>query len=70
MNTANKITMSRIVMSVIILIILLFPWNQVNIDIPTYIIKGNLIINLKYIIAGALFIIASITDFIDGKVAR
>ena len=70
MNTANKITMSRIVLSIIILIILLFPWNQVNIDIPTYILKGNLVINLKYIIAGALFIIASITDFIDGKVAR
>ena len=70
MNAANKITMSRIALSVIILIVLLFPWNQVNIDIPTYILKGNLIINLKYIIAGALFIIASITDFIDGKVAR
>ena len=70
MNAANKITMSRIVMSIIILIILLFPWNQVNIDIPTYILKGNLIINLKYIIAGVLFIIASITDFVDGKVAR
>lgn len=70
MNTANKITMSRIVLSIIILIILLFPWNQVHIDIPTYILKGNLVINLKYIIAGALFIIASITDFIDGKVAR
>jgi len=70
MNTANKITMSRIVLSVIILIILLFPWHQVNIDIPTYILKGNIIINLKYIIVGILFIIASLTDFIDGKVAR
>ncbi len=70
MNTANKITMSRIVLSIIILIILLFPWNQVNIEMPSYILKGNLIISLKYIIAGVLFIIASITDFIDGKVAR
>ena len=70
MNTANKITMSRIVLSIIILIVLLFPWNQVNIEMPSYIIKGNLIISLKYIIAGVLFIIASITDFIDGKVAR
>jgi len=67
MNTANKITMSRIILSVIILIVLLFPWNQVNIDIPTYIIKGNIIINLKYIIVGILF---TLTDFIDGKVAR
>lgn len=70
MNAANKITMSRIVLSIIILFILLFPWHQVNIDIPTYILKGNLIISLKYIIVGVLFIIASLTDFIDGKVAR
>ena len=70
MNTANKITMSRIFLSIIILIVLLFPWHQANIEMPTYIINGNLIINLKYIIAGILFIIASITDFIDGKVAR
>ena len=70
MNTANKITMSRIVLSVIILIILLFPWYQVGVSIPTYTLRGSIVIDLRYIIAGCLFIIASITDFIDGKVAR
>ena len=70
MNTANKITMSRIVLSVIILLILLFPWHQVGIDIPTYIVNGSITIDLRYIIAGVLFIIASLTDFVDGKVAR
>ena len=70
MNTANKITMSRIVLSVIILLILLFPWHQVGIDIPTYIVNGNMTIDLRYVISGVLFIIASLTDFIDGKVAR
>lgn len=70
MNTANKITMSRIFLSIIILIVLLFPWHQFGIDIPTYIVNGNMVIELKYIIAGILFIIASLTDFIDGKVAR
>ena len=70
MNTANKITMSRIVLSVIILFILLFPWHQVGVDIPTYIVNGSMTIDLRYIISGVLFIIASITDFIDGRVAR
>ncbi len=70
MNTANKITMSRIVLSVIILIILLFPWHQVGVDIPTYLVNGSIVMDLRYIIAGVLFIIASLTDFIDGKVAR
>ena len=70
MNTANKITMSRIVLSVIILLVLMLPWHQFGIDMPTYILNGSMTIDLRYIIAGVLFIIASITDFIDGKVAR
>ena len=70
MNTANKITMSRIVLSVIIIFILLFPWHQVGVEIPTYILNGNMTIDLRYVISGVLFIIASITDFVDGKVAR
>lgn len=70
MNTANKITMSRIILSVIILILLLFPWHQVGIDMPVYIVNGNINMELKYIIAGVLFIVASLTDFVDGKVAR
>lgn len=70
MNAANKITMSRIVLSIIILIILLFPWYQVGVSIPTYLIDGRITIDLRYIVAGILFIIASITDFVDGKVAR
>lgn len=70
MNTANKITMSRIFLSAIILLILLLPWHQFGINIPTYIINGNMTIDLRYIISGVLFIIASMTDFIDGKVAR
>lgn len=70
MNKANKITMSRIILSVIILIILLFPFHQIGIDMPSYIVNGNITIEIKYIIAGVLFVIASITDFFDGRVAR
>ena len=70
MNTANKITMSRIVLSVIILIILLFPWHQVGVNIPTYLVNGSIVMDFRYIIAGVLFIIASLTDFFDGRVAR
>jgi len=70
MNTANKITMSRIFLSVIILVLLLFPWHQVGIDMPVYIVNGSINMDLRYIIAGVLFIIASLTDFVDGKIAR
>ena len=70
MNKANKITMSRIIMSVIIIIILLFPFHEVGIDFPTFLIKGSIVVDTKYIIVGVLFIIASFTDFLDGYVAR
>lgn len=70
MNLANKITMSRIFMAVIIMVLLLFPFYQFGIEFPTYVIAGRITVDLKYIIAGVIFIVASITDFIDGNVAR
>lgn len=70
MNKANKITMSRVIMSFIIMILLLFPFELLNIKLPTYIFNGNIYIELKYIIAGIIFIIASLTDFFDGYIAR
>ena len=70
MNLANKITLSRIFLSIMILVLLLFPWYQVGIDMPVYSLNGNMTIELKYIIAGVLFVVASLTDFIDGHIAR
>ena len=70
MNKANKITMSRIIMSIIIIAILLFPFHEIGVDFPTYLIRGKIVIDLKYIIIGLLFIIASLTDYFDGYVAR
>ena len=70
MNLANKITMSRVIMSVVIMVLLLFPFEVVGIDMPTYLFNGNIQIELKYIIAGVIFVIASLTDFFDGYVAR
>lgn len=70
MNLANKITMSRVILSIVIMILLLFPFDQVGLSLPTYLIHGNIVVDFKYIIAGVLFIIASLTDFVDGRVAR
>ena len=69
MNLANKITLSRVVLSIVIMI-MLFPFDGLGIDLPSYVLKGNIYVELKYIVAGVLFIIASLTDFIDGRVAR
>ncbi len=70
MNLPNKITVSRIILSVIVLIIMVFPFYQIGFDWPTYLIAGRLEVNLKYILCAVLFIIASTTDFLDGYIAR
>ena len=70
MNLPNKITMSRIFLSIIIILILLFPFDASGFILPKLFINETIVVDLKYVIAGFLFIIASITDFIDGYIAR
>lgn len=73
MNLPNKLTISRIVMSVLIIIILLggeYITSLFGIDVPKLFINEAIVIDIKYIIAGILFIIASLTDFLDGYIAR
>lgn len=73
LNLPNKITFIRIIMSFIIIAILVLPFDMLGIKFPVLYIKAHnesLVIDLRYIISGILFIIASLTDFIDGKIAR
>lgn len=70
MNLPNKITITRIFLAFIVLILLIFPFYQIDFHFPTYLVFGKVTLDLKYIIAGGLFIIASITDFLDGYIAR
>ena len=70
MNLPNKITVSRIILSIAILTILVFPFYQVGINWPNYMIDGRIDVSLKYIVCAILFIIASLTDSLDGYIAR
>ena len=70
MNLPNKITMIRIFLSLIIISILLFPFDALGIDMYKLFINETIVVELKYLIAGILFILASITDFLDGYIAR
>lgn len=69
MNLPNKITIIRIILSVLILVIMMIPWYSLGIEWPEYSV-GNITVNIKYIIVGILFLIASLSDFIDGYLAR
>ncbi len=70
MNLPNKITISRLILSIIIIIILIFPFDTVGINLPKLFINETLVVDIKYLIAGVLFIIASLSDFLDGYIAR
>ena len=59
MNLPNKITMCRIVLAVIVLLLLMFPYGAIGVNVPVYQITGNITLKLNYIVAGVLFIIAS-----------
>lgn len=70
MNLPNKLTMLRLFLSLLIIILLLFPFDATGITIPKLFINESMVIDIKYIIAGILFILASFTDFLDGYLAR
>lgn len=70
MNLPNKITVSRIVLAIIIIILLLLPFEKVGIGFPEITVSSSIRINLKYILCGALFLIACLTDAVDGYIAR
>lgn len=69
MNIPTKLTVSRLILSLVIIFILLFPWSMINVTIPQVLVS-DVTVDIRYPIAGVLFIIASLTDFLDGYLAR
>lgn len=71
MNLPNKLTVLRLILSVVVIILLVFPFYAIGIQFPQYNISGiSSPVELQYLIAGVIFIIASVTDFLDGYIAR
>src|SRR5574344_1722735 len=70
MKLPNRISFSRIVIALLIVVILLFPFDSAGIDTLKIFINESIDVDIKYIIVGVLFVIASLTDLFDGYVAR
>ncbi len=73
MNLPNKLTIVRIILTIFIIILLVFPFYTLGYNFPKYEVTAfgsSIQIGLEYIISGVLFIIASLTDFLDGYLAR
>ena len=70
MNVPNRITICRIMLSILLLIIMIFPIDKMGVSFPEFQLAGKLVIDSKYLICGIIFLIASLTDFLDGYLAR
>lgn len=68
-NFPTKLCFLRIIFAFLIILLLLFPFYRLDITFPSILYK-DMIIDLRYIICGIIFIFASITDYFDGKIAR
>ena len=69
MNLPTKITVTRLLLTVVIIILLCFPFSLIGFHFPKFDV-GGVEVQLQYIISGVIFIIASMTDFLDGYLAR
>ena len=69
MNLPNRITIVRLFLTLVIILLLCVPFSSFGIQFPKYDVNG-VVVEFNYIIAGFIFIIASLTDFLDGYLAR
>lgn len=70
MNLPNRITMTRIFLAILLIIFMIFPFDLCGIYFPQYQVFGSLTISIQYIIGGIVFLVASVSDFLDGNIAR
>lgn len=69
MNLPTKITVARLFLTLVIILLLCLPYSFFGFNFPSYDING-VVVELHYLICGGLFIIAGLTDFLDGYLAR
>lgn len=73
MNLPNKISIFRMILVLLIIILFVFPFHNINLEFPIILVEGNNItipVSTKYLTIGVIFIIAAISDFFDGYLAR
>lgn len=70
MNLPNKLTILRIILALVIVVVLIFPIDAMGFSSLKLFVNESIVIDIKYLIAGGLFIFAAFTDFLDGYIAR
>ena len=69
MNLPNKLTVIRVLLVPLLILLYMFPYDTTGINVPVYHILDT-DISLVNIIILVIFIVASITDYFDGRIAR
>ena len=68
-NLPTKLTFLRIGLALLIILLLLFPFYRVGFEFKTFLFH-SVLIDVRYIMCGVIFMIASFTDYLDGSIAR
>ena len=69
MNLPNRLTIFRIVLIPVIILIYLFPYSAVGIT-PMMFTIGNVTLSIINLVSLAIYILAAVTDALDGQIAR
>lgn len=69
MNASNKMTITRIILTIVIIILCLFPFYSLGINFPKLNING-LVVDSVYFIAGFIYIMALLTNYLDSSIAK
>ena len=69
MNLPNKLSCFRMILVPVLVAVWIFPYAQLNIQLPE-LTFGYVSLSLKNILVLIIFVVASVTDFLDGYIAR
>lgn len=68
-NLPTRLTFLRLGLALLIIILLIFPFYRIGFEFKTFLFH-SILIDVRYIMCGVIFIIASFTDYLDGYFAR
>ncbi len=69
MNLPNRLTLFRIVLIPLMVLVYLFPYAQFGIELQTFSF-GAVRLSAVNVICLAIYVIAALTDYLDGQIAR
>ena len=69
LNLPTRLTFLRLGLAILIIILLIFPFYRIGFEFKTFLFH-DILIDVRYIMCGVIFIIASFTDYLDGYFAR